>query len=79
MNVKNYYLLEVLDGVYFANFKGNKDSLVYTVDQDEAWKTTEYQSAQKMILCLIKLYNVQSKIKVYGSNPSDNYKEDTLA
>jgi hypothetical protein len=67
--VKNYYLLEVLDGVYFVQFKGNKDSLIYSVDQEEAWKTPNLQAAQKMKICLLRVYNVSSKVVVYDQCP----------
>jgi hypothetical protein len=50
--MKNYYLLEVLDGVYFVQFKGNKDSLVYSVDQEEAWKTPNLQGCTKYEIML---------------------------
>jgi hypothetical protein len=67
--VKNYYIIEVLDGVYFAQFKGKKESLVYTVDQEEAWKTSNHQAAQNMNLCLQRLYNLTSKVIIYDQFP----------
>lgn len=67
--MKNYYLLEVLDGVYFVQFKGNKDSLVYSVDQEEAWKTSNLQAAQNMKICLMRIYNISSKVVVYDQFP----------
>ncbi|WP_442600251.1 hypothetical protein [Neobacillus sp. D3-1R] len=60
--MREYLIVEVLDGVYFANFK-DKNSLVYTVDQNEAWKTADFKAAKKMVICLNRLYNIQSKIK----------------
>jgi hypothetical protein len=67
--VKNYYLLEVLDGIYFVQFKVSKDSLVYSVDQEEAWKTSNLQAAQNMKICLMRIYNVSSKVVVYDQFP----------
>lgn len=72
----NYYLLEVLDGVYFVQFKGNKnlngnkDSLVYTVDQDEAWKTSNLQAAQNMKISIMRLFNIPSKVIIYDQFPN---------
>jgi hypothetical protein len=63
--MKSYYLLEVLDGVYFVQFKGKKESLVYSVNQEEAWKTSNPQGAEKMKICLMRLYNIHSKIVEY--------------
>lgn len=67
--MKNYYLLEVLDGVYFVQFKGNKDSLIFSVDQEEAWKTPNLQAAQNMKICLLRVYNVSSEVVVYDQFP----------
>lgn len=74
--MKSYYLLEVLEGVYFSQFKGDKDSLVYTVDQEEAWVTENPQFAENMKICLWKLYQVHSKVKVY---PFTDEKNDRIS
>lgn len=77
--VKNYYVLEVLDGIYFVQFKGRDKPLVYSVDQEEAWKTSNLHAAQNMQICLMRIYNISSKVVIYNQFPTNDGDKNLLA
>lgn len=51
-----------MDGIFFAGFHPYQKKLTYTVDTTEAWKTTHYEVAEKMTICLKSLYDIKTSI-----------------
>ena len=62
----NYYVLKVIDGIYFSQFQRGGDSLVYTVNIEEAWFTPDLKAVQIMQQSLKRRYQVPTEIVIFS-------------